>query len=75
MRLSLPLSWDDKYKLLIDADGNSVSPKAIIDRLTLYDDLVRAVELLNHYRRPDMPPIGVADVELTLRRAQARDKK
>jgi hypothetical protein len=74
MTLAVPLMWDDEHKLLLDADGNSVSPKAIVDRLNLYDDLVRAVELLNHVRPPDMLAVAVMDIELTLSRVRAQAK-
>ena len=73
MSLKLPLVWAGSS--LLDCEGKAISPVAIVERLSLYDDLVRAVEMLNHYRPQDMPAIAVADVELTLLRARGLANK
>ena len=75
MKLHLPLVWDDRYRLVLDADGNSVSPAAIVSRLSLHDDMVRAIDILNYYRPPDLPLLAASDVEQTLLRIRALDKQ
>lgn len=72
MTLAKPLTWDKDRKLLLDGDGNSISPEGIVNRLMIYDDLVRAVELLYPYLRPDTPEIVIQDVERTRLQVKAR---
>jgi len=74
MTLPLPLTWDADKKVVWDANGNTLSPSAIVNRLSLYDDLVRAVTLLNEYRSPDTPAAVIQDVEMTVIQVRFQDQ-
>lgn len=79
---ALPLSAN-AVGIITDANGNVVGtlacPEAttrqyIVARLNLFDDLLRNVEVLHHYKYPDLPILADEDAKLTIKAAKPWSK-